>query len=879
MAQPNLWQRIKAVFDPREYLRASIRVMEGAGYLGGKARPFDPRVSVEQFGSWVYIAAMLNAQAVAAVPLKLYVRQRIGRKLYRTRPVSSYQKRYLAGDLETERPSSATMQKVADCGGDFEEVTEQHPLLEVLSQVNPYANGFDLTVLRMLYLQITGNAYVHPVTDLVSRRPAELWVMPSQWMTIVPSREHFVDGYVYGQQSTDQIRFAPDEVIHWKLPNLKDLHYGMSRIEAVWTALMLHNSKREVDQAHFDNQARPDWMFIAKKGASPEVLDRFEERINERLRGHRKAGKFLAISGDLTPQQMSFPPTDLGDPNRLIEEVAGAFGVPISKLLANDPNRANAETGDAGWQRDTILPFCRLDEEKLNEQLVPLFGIEDDAFIAYDNPVPKDKRFELERRTRLVAAGLMTFDEARSEEGLAAYGGQMGEVPRVNGVPLDKVGQGGIMPSMPAGGWPQPAPIRVNDSAAAVEPSTAASSPGMVAPQLDMNEVAGFIVRELNRTNTRDGRRLVRRIESLLQDKLPDQKNTDVANKEGHIQDEGPGDSSDRSKDKNTSTPAPSSLLVVSDIEHRGCEGEGGGHSLEGVPDSHLMPLNFKGWKQGADPDTPVEDVGDADDDRRPGESQSLVNRLRANLLAAMASVRDRLVQELLAGGTGKMLGKIGGVEPMPVNPELLIDVLNEEMRSDIRSRISRTVRDMLSTGIESGLEQIGIDATFVDFRNPDVIHFIEQTEIRLADSVSATTINSLRPQLAEAMEQGASASDIADLLVDDPSNLFSPERAMMIARTEAARAYVQGELEGWRQSGRVEGRKWLLAPQACEFCRSVAKMYEGAVTPLDQPFLRQGMSLPGVDGGIMKISYGDVFGPPLHPNCRCDLIPIVKES
>jgi hypothetical protein len=38
-------------------------------------------------------------------------------------------------------------------------------------------------------------------------------------------------------------------------------------VEAAWTALGLHTSKRVMDQAKFDNMNRPDWMIIFKNRA------------------------------------------------------------------------------------------------------------------------------------------------------------------------------------------------------------------------------------------------------------------------------------------------------------------------------------------------------------------------------------------------------------------------------------------------------------------------------------------------------------------------------------------------------------------------------------------------------------------------------------
>jgi HK97 family phage portal protein len=401
-----------------------MHILDGLGQHGAKARPFDQEAAVRQCSNWVYAAAMLNANAVASVPLRLYIRKRNGNKLFKTHPVNVQQRQYLTGEnTHLSRPSRSVLSKAAHWGDQFEQVIDRHPVLELLHQVNPHQNGFELTVLRMLYLQITGNCYLHPVINPQLNRPNELWLMPSQWTRIIPSQDTFVDGYTYGQNPLDQVRFEADEVIHFRLPNLCDMHYGMGRLEAVWSALGLHDAKRIMDTARFDNHARPDYLLIVKQGASADALDRFEKQIDSKLRGPRNSGKFITITGDVSAMPLNLPVDIIGDSDRVLEEIAAGFGVPISKLLTNNPNRANAEVADRAWLRDTILPYCQMDEEKLNEKLLPLYGIEEDAFLAYDNPIPEDKTFQLNRRAKYVEAGIMTVNEARREEGLEPIAG------------------------------------------------------------------------------------------------------------------------------------------------------------------------------------------------------------------------------------------------------------------------------------------------------------------------------------------------------------------------------------------------------------------------------------------------------------------------
>ena len=450
----NFLERIRAAFNQKavtsseKWQRSTAFVVSGGGSNEGKRQTFSPYGAVANYRSWIYAAANLNAIAVASTPLRLYVRNRsTGVKLWNTRKTSRRVKAFIAGDLD-QRPSNYVVRKAAEYGSDFEEVTDTHPLLDLLSKVNPYQNGYDATVLRILYTELTGNAYLHPVLDATTKQPVELWTMPSQFVEIVPGKETFIDAYLYGASREQRKIFAPDEVIHFKRPNPADLYYGIGKVEAAWGAVQMNAAVHEMDLSFFENKARPDYLMSIKGDASPDEIERLEAQIDEKLRGARRTGRFLTSTADIDIKPLSFPPKELGGRTDIVEEIAAIFGVPVSMLRANDPNLASAQTGYSMWRESTVLPMLRMDEETLNQSLLPLFGIEDDAFLSYDNPVVEDRRLELEERRTAVSGGWMTINEARLEEGREPIDDPFADRALVNGQPL-----GGPAAMLPA---PQP---------------------------------------------------------------------------------------------------------------------------------------------------------------------------------------------------------------------------------------------------------------------------------------------------------------------------------------------------------------------------------------------------------------------------------------
>jgi len=158
----------------------------------------------------------------------------------------------------------------------------------------------------------------------------------------------------------------------------------------------------------------------------------------------------------------------------------------------------------------------------------------------------------------------------------------------------------------------------------------------------------------------------------------------------------------------------------------------------------------------------------------------------------------------------------------------------------------------------------------------PDEFSWTDTVEawlIENAKNLGGTTINtlynSLANELAVAVEAGESIPKIRDR-VRELFGSMEKWKAEQLARTEILKASNKGWLEGARQSGVVEGKQWLayVDRRCCPECASM----DGVTMALDSGFKMK--------GGEELFDYtGDALQhPPLHPDCRCTLIAIVKE-
>ena len=487
----------KAVYDDSKFVQSSISILDNAAGRG-KLPPFSMQRSVLSFESWVYAAAMLNAQAASSVPLRLYVRSDAQgpQKFWRTRKVSRSRKAYLLGD--SERKPSPSVMKSAATAGDFEEVVDAHPILELLRKANQYEDGFSQSVMRMLYMELCGNAYLHVIMDKALGVPSELYTVPAQNVIILPGKTELIEAYLYGTDRNSMQRFELDEIIHFKRPNPRNLYYGLGKVEAAYGAIQQSQAAHIQDLSFLENMSRPDYAAIVKGGASEASMRRFEESMRSLHQGTRKSGRMVTISGDIQLMPLNFPSKDLTGRDDIVEEISACFGVPVSMLKANDPNLASAQAGYSMWRETTIAPICRMDEETLNSRLLPLFGIHEDAYLAYDNPVPENRVADSAERAVAVAGGWRTPNEARLEEGYEALETPHADMLHVNGLPL-----GGVAPVSPFGApaplpaYAAPAPV---DEPAQLPPTAEVEQPAKALSDVDRtptDEMATLALRGL----------------------------------------------------------------------------------------------------------------------------------------------------------------------------------------------------------------------------------------------------------------------------------------------------------------------------------------------------------------------------------------------
>lgn len=155
-----------------------------------------------------------------------------------------------------------------------------------------------------------------------------------------------------------------------------------------------------------------------------------------------------------------------------------------------------------------------------------------------------------------------------------------------------------------------------------------------------------------------------------------------------------------------------------------------------------------------------------------------------------------------------------------------------------------------------------------------DILAKLTKGTSKMASGFNDETLDKLNKTLAEGIQAGEGIGELKKRVNGVYDNI-SGYRSERIARTETLKASNSATLEAYRQTGYVTQKAWAVNPNACDECND----YNGKTVPLDDPFLSLGETHTFTDsnGDEQEVvnSYDTIEEPPLHPNCRCTIIPI----
>ena len=301
-----------------------------------------------------------------------------------------------------------------------------HPLLALLARPNPAQGGQALFETLFGHLEVAGNAYLEAVT--VGGAVRELFALRPDRMRVVPGADGWPEGYEYSANGATH-RFRQDAeplppILHLKLFNPADDHYGLSPLEAAARSIDVHNAASAWSKALLDNAARPSGALVYRSedggNLTEEQFQRLKQELEASYQGHANAGRPLVLEGGLDWKPLSLSPKEMEHTEArhvAAREIAFAFGVPPMLLgIPGDNTFANYAEANRTFWRQTALPLLSRTLDELTGWLAPAFG--ESLRLGFDTD--RIEALSGERAalwSRVGAADFLSEDEKRAAVG------------------------------------------------------------------------------------------------------------------------------------------------------------------------------------------------------------------------------------------------------------------------------------------------------------------------------------------------------------------------------------------------------------------------------------------------------------------------------
>lgn len=175
--------------------------------------------------------------------------------------------------------------------------------------------------------------------------------------------------------------------------------------------------------------------------------------------------------------------------------------------------------------------------------------------------------------------------------------------------------------------------------------------------------------------------------------------------------------------------------------------------------------------------------------------------------------------------------------------------------------RASKELQNAITAALQAGVD-LGVSVAVKQFNNIGFGFDWTLSNQKAHDWVSTYSFELIKgidetsqKRTQQALQRWINSGEPLQALTDSLGSIYGPERAKMIAATETTRAYAQGNLIAYQDSGVVKKWQWQTArdERVCPMCGPL----HGKEAPLGESF-----------GGVSF---------PAHVKCRCWALPVVK--
>lgn len=312
---------------------------------------------------------------------------------------------------------------------------DDHPLLGLVANPNPYYGDIALWAGTILSYAIDGNAYWIKARN-GNRRPAELWYVPHWMMEPVAPDDGsaFLSYYRYSPGGVAPMRIEVEDVVHFRHGiNPHNMRKGLSPIDGVIREIFMDLEASNFVASLLRNMGVPGVVISPAGGAmpAPEDVEATKAWFQQAFGGDKR-GAPLVMGAPTKVEQFGFNPSqmNMSEARDIAEErVCASLGVPAAVvgfgagLQQTQVGATMTELRKLAWHNG-VLPMGRALVDELRRSLLPDFGDMAGLDLYFDTDdvlaLQEDEDKQVERLGRMLDSGAITLFEYRQALGLDA---------------------------------------------------------------------------------------------------------------------------------------------------------------------------------------------------------------------------------------------------------------------------------------------------------------------------------------------------------------------------------------------------------------------------------------------------------------------------
>lgn len=205
---------------------------------------------------------------------------------------------------------------------------------------------------------------------------------------------------------------------------------------------------------------------------------------------------------------------------------------------------------------------------------------------------------------------------------------------------------------------------------------------------------------------------------------------------------------------------------------------------------------------------------------------------------------------------------------------ESKIEVDKEELLDRAVNKFTPSLNEVLILSGQLANSLLKIDEPYIPTKAINTREALKAQILLFAESMVDTDVDLMAEELAVGLDDGKSIAEIRRA-IQDKFDDYTKTQAERITRTEVLKVSNLGTQDAFEQSGVVEGKQWLTAMD--DRVDGECDEMNGQIVGLSENYDSTIKNLLGEDKAASILSYDSVDYPPLHPNCRCTLLPIIE--